>query len=65
MDKFDKKYVYRTRLNATLQNNLSDGLNELASLSRVPKTRLVDEAVELLLEKHGIKTGYNYRKGDK
>ena len=40
----------RTQFTSTLKNELNDSLKELSVESRVPISRLLDEAVELLLE---------------
>lgn len=46
------KLVNRTKLISSLANELVDPLNELSKKTRVPKTRLLDEAVEDLLKKY-------------
>ena len=52
-------YVNRTRLVSSLDNNLIKPLNELSKQTRIPKSRLLDEAVEDLLKKYGAKQGDN------
>lgn len=45
---------YRTRFTSSLKNELMPLFDELAKKSRIPKSRLLDEAIEDLLKKHGI-----------
>ena len=45
-------YVNRTRLSSSLATELVKPLDELAKRTRIPKTRLLDEAVEDLLKKY-------------
>ena len=45
-------YVNRTRLSSSLANELVKPLDELSKKTRIPKTRLLDEAVEDLLKKY-------------
>lgn len=47
---------YRTRFTSSLKNELVPLFDELARKSRIPKSRLLDEAIEDLLIKHGIST---------
>ena len=49
--------VNRTRFTSSLKNELMDGFNKLAEDTRIPKTRLMDEAIEDLLNKHAKKDG--------
>jgi len=44
----------RTRFTSSLKNELVPLFNELAEKSRIPKTRLLDEAIEDLLKKHEL-----------
>ena len=44
----------RTRFTSSLKNELVPLFNKLAEKSRIPKTRLLDEAIEDLLKKHGL-----------
>ena len=44
--------VNRTKLISSLANELVEPFNELSKKTRVPKTRLLDEAVEDLLKKY-------------
>lgn len=43
---------YRTRFTSSLKNELVEPFNELSLKSRVPKSRLIDEAIEDLLKKY-------------
>ena len=45
--------VNRTRFTSSLKNELMRGFDELAKQTRIPKSRLLDEAVEDLLAKYG------------
>lgn len=45
---------YRTRFTSSLKNELIPLFDELAHKTRIPKSRLLDEAIEDLLKKHGI-----------
>ena len=45
----------RTRFTSSLKNELVPLFNKLAENSRIPKTRLLDEAIEDLLIKHEMK----------
>ncbi len=42
----------RTKISTTLQNDLHEKIGQLSEETRIPQSRLFDEAVELLLEKH-------------
>lgn len=42
----------RVPFNTTLNKELSQELDQLAKETRIPKSKLTDEAVELLLKKH-------------
>lgn len=44
--------VNRTRFTSSLKNELMAGFNALADQTRIPKSRLLDEAVEDLLKKY-------------
>ncbi len=46
---------YRTRFTSSLKNELVVQFNQLAEQTRIPKTRLLDEAIEDLLKKHNFK----------
>lgn len=46
--------VNRKHITSTLRNELMPLFDRLAKDSRVPKSRLLDEAIEDLLRKHGI-----------
>lgn len=43
-------YVNRTRLVSSLDNSLVQPFNDLSKQTRIPKSRLLDEAVEDLLK---------------
>lgn len=44
--------VNRTPFGSTLDNQLFKDLNELHQRTQIPKSRLLDDAVKLLLKKH-------------
>ena len=44
---------YRTRFTSSLKNELVPCFDELSKKTRIPKSRLLDEAIEDLLKKHG------------
>lgn len=46
---------YRTRFTSSIKNELVDPLNKLSAKTRIPKSRLLDEAIEDLLIKHARK----------
>ncbi len=48
----EAKLVNRTKLISSLDNTLVAPLNELSKKTRVPKSRLLDEAIEDLLKKY-------------
>ena len=45
---------YRTRFTSSLKNELVPLFDDLARDTRIPKSRLLDEAIEDLLIKHGV-----------
>ncbi len=45
---------YRTRFTSSLKNELVPLWNELGRKTRIPKSRLLDEAIEDLLKKYGM-----------
>lgn len=49
--------VNRTRFTSSLANELVDPFNGLAKKTRIPKSRLLDEAIEDLLKKYEKKDG--------
>ena len=51
----EPSYVNRTRLVSSLDNQLVQPLNDLSKQTRIPKSRLLDEAVEDLLKKYAEK----------
>lgn len=44
----------RTRFTSSLKNELIPLFNALAQETRIPKSRLLDEAIEDLLKKHHV-----------
>lgn len=42
----------RIRFSTSLDKDLASKLETLSANTRIPKSKLIDEAVELLLEKH-------------
>ena len=47
--------VNRTRFTSSLKNELLDQFDHLAKETRIPKSRLFDEAIEGLLKKYAAK----------
>ena len=47
-------YKSRKQYTMTVDIKLFDTLNKLSKETRIPKSKLVDEALELLFEKHNI-----------
>ena len=45
---------YRTRFTSSMKNELVPLFNDLARQTRIPKSRLLDDAIEDLLRKYGI-----------
>ena len=45
---------YRTRFTSSLKNQLVPLFDALSKQTRIPKSRLLDEAIEDLLRKYGI-----------
>jgi len=45
---------YRTRFTSSLKNELVEPFDQLSAKTRIPKSRLLDEAIEDLLKKHGV-----------
>lgn len=45
---------YRTRFTSSLKNELVEPFDQLSVKTRIPKSRLLDEAIEDLLKKHGF-----------
>ena len=50
---------YRTRFTSSLKNELIPLFNQLAAQTRIPKSRLLDEAIEDLLKKYDIEIPEN------
>ena len=47
--------VNRTRFTSSLKNELLEQFDQLARETRIPKTKLLDEAIEDLLKKYAAK----------
>lgn len=45
---------YRTRFTSSMKNELVPLFNDLTRQTRIPKSRLLDDAIEDLLRKYGI-----------
>ena len=45
---------YRTRFTSSLKNELVPQFDQLSLRTRIPKSRLLDEAISDLLRKHGV-----------
>ena len=50
-------YVNRTRFVSSLDNSFVEPFNSLSKQTRIPKSRLLDEAIEDLLKKYEKKNG--------
>ncbi len=50
----DPYLKYRTRFTSSLKNELIPLFNNLSRKTRVPKSRLLDEAIEDLLRKYHV-----------
>lgn len=48
----DRGLVTRTVVSNSIRKDLAEELNILSKETRIPKSKLLDEAIELLLEKH-------------
>ena len=53
----DALLVNRTRFTSSLKNELMEEFTQLAEKTRIPKSRLIDEAIEDLLKKYEKKNG--------
>ena len=49
--------VNRTRFTSSLKNELLEQFDQLARETRIPKSRLFDEAIEDLLKKYALTMG--------
>lgn len=49
--------VNRTRFTSSMKNELMAGFDKLAAETRIPKSRLIDEAIEDLLKKYKKRGG--------
>ena len=45
---------YRKRFTSSIKNELSEEFDKLTVETRIPKSRLLDEAIEDLLKKHRL-----------
>ena len=54
--------VNRKKFISSLDNKLVEPLNALSKKTRVPKSRLLDEAIEDLLKKYEKKDGRQFRR---
>lgn len=45
----------RVRFSTSINKDLADKLEQLKKETRIDKSKLLDEAIELLLEKHNLK----------
>lgn len=50
-----KDLANREPVNCAVESKLNKALIELSKLTRIPKSRLLDEAIEDYLKKHGVK----------
>lgn len=48
-------YVHRSRFTSSLKNELVEPFDQLAQDTHIPKSRLLDEAIEDLLKKYAEK----------
>ncbi len=55
---------YRTRFTSSLKNELVPCFDQLSRKTRIPKSRLLDEAIEDLLKKHGYPVEEKQQKKD-
>lgn len=51
----ESKLKNRTRYTATVDTDLVESLKELSQKTRIPQSKLVDEAIELLLKNHNVR----------
>lgn len=51
-----KQLKNRIRISSSIDINLNDKLKSLSEDTRIPVSKLLDEAITLLLEKHNIKS---------
>lgn len=48
----NKDLKNRVRFSTSLDKDLAKRLDDLSTNTRIPKSKLVDEAIEMLLDKH-------------
>lgn len=53
-NKNDARYKTRQQFANTIDKNLNKYFNQLAKDTKIPKSKLLDEAIELLLESRGV-----------
>lgn len=51
----ENKLKNRTRYTATVDTDLVENLKDLSQKTRIPQSKLVDEAIELLLRNHNVR----------
>lgn len=51
----ENKLKNRTRYTATVDTDLVENLKDLSQKTRIPQSKLVDEAIELLLKNHNVR----------
>lgn len=51
----ESKLKNRTRYTATVDTDLVENLKDLSQKTRIPQSKLVDEAIELLLKNHNVR----------
>jgi predicted transcriptional regulator len=54
-ERMEGKLKNRTRYTATVDSDLVDNLKELSQKTRIPQSKLMDEAIELLLKNHNVR----------
>ncbi len=52
IDMSEAMLVNRTRFTSSMKNELMEQFNQLTVQTRIPKSRLIDEAIEDLLKKY-------------
>lgn len=53
----ESKLVNRTRFTTSIKNELYQSLGRLSASTRIPKSKLMDEAIEDLMKKYEKKGG--------
>ena len=57
----NKDLKNRVRFSTSLDKDLAKRLDDLSITTRIPKSKLVDEAIEMLLDKHENKLKFSYK----